>query len=485
MPPARVSNACEPCRKKRRKCSQCRRAKTLCPGYRDPFTSRIRDQSQSTVRKFQTRQQHESSQSASSQLAPPALEQALTSSTGIDLDVSGQVQCRSSLHSENEDTTVLLWTSHLSDDITQTALAYFMHTYATQSFFAYLPNLYGCIPSEDRSDVDFIVSVPALVLLSQHRRDASLMRFAYARHAAALAKTQNALASPNLVIRDSTLLSVLLLALFEALVFRGRQTPQNWMTHMQGSTALLSIRGKGQFDTALGQRLFVHCSGNLASRYSAKGLPVPPFLKPLQDYAASIGAIDDLGVRMGIILNEFAALRANAVTISAAQRLRELLDLKRKITASLEIMTVVAPYEKLDDSAHTPQKVRSYKGCYSNECILETNFPVDAVDVSPSDLPLVYEGAAQSAENAIHDILSSVPYHIEFSNDPCNTARALILPLSAILSSELTPLSPRLFARERLSFIGTEYGLVQAQESAAMTETPSTMEDWMLVSHWS
>ncbi|KAI0189682.1 hypothetical protein F4808DRAFT_445297 [Astrocystis sublimbata] len=163
------------------------------------------------------------------------------------------------------------------------------------------------------------------------------MRFAYARHAAALAKTQNALASPNLVIRDSTLLSVLLLALFEALVFAG-------------STALLSIRGKGQFDTALGQRLFVHCSGNLASRYSAKGLPVPPFLKPLQDYAASIRAIDDLGVRMGIILNEFAALRANAVTISAAQRLRELLDLKRKITASLEIMTVVAPYEKLDDS---------------------------------------------------------------------------------------------------------------------------------------
>ncbi|KAI0189669.1 hypothetical protein F4808DRAFT_467241 [Astrocystis sublimbata] len=475
MPPARVSNACEPCRKKRRKCdlgqpgcSQCRRAKTLCPGYRDPFTSRIRDQSQSTVRKFQTRQQHESSQSASSQLAPPALEQALTSSTGIDLDVSGQVQCRSSLHSENEDTTVLLWTSHLSDDITQTALAYFMHTYATQSFFAYLPNLYGCIPSEDRSDVDFIVSVPALVLLSQHRRDASLMRFAYARHAAALAKTQNALASPNLVIRDSTLLSVLLLALFEALVFRGRQTPQNWMTHMQGSTALLSIRGKGQFDTALGQRLFVHCSGNLASRYSAKGLPVPPFLKPLQDYAASIGAIDDLGVRMGIILNEFAALRANAVTISAAQRLRELLDLKRKITASLEIMTVVAPRWKNLRLIHL----------VISECILETNFPVDAVDVSPSDLPLVYEGAAQSAENAIHDILSSVPYHIEFSNDPCNTARALILPLSAILSSELTPLSPRLFARERLSFIGTEYGLVQAQESAAMTETPSTMEDW-------
>ncbi|KAI0969589.1 hypothetical protein F4678DRAFT_165459 [Xylaria arbuscula] len=518
MPPAISSKACEPCRKKRRKCdlgqpgcSQCRRAGISCSGYRDAFALRMRDQSCSIARKVHAQRAHRALEA--SERSPSAVRQTVTTSSqtwadnGLDREDA----------EESEHNLDLLQIAHLPADVTELSLTYFMQTYAIQSFFAYLPDLYGAIPSEDRHNVDFIVSVPALVLLSLTRRDASLCRIAYARHAKALTKTQNALASPDLVARDSTLLSVLLLGLFEALVFQGRSDPCNWAAHMRGSATLLNIRGTSQFDTALGQRLFIHCSGQIAARYSTMCLPIPPFLKPLQDYAASIGAIDELGVRLGLVLNDFAALRIDQEAPPSTQRLQKFLELDRKISDFLEAMLMVAPYEKFEDTNSRPREIRSYRArCdkypshltakrYSNlrmmrlfisEEICDIVVPlIDALETGQNascdgdftivSLDRIHEMAAQSAEAAINDMLFSVPYQIELSSDACNTVRSLILPLSSISVSTLSPLSARLYARERLAYISAEYGLIQARQYAGVSTEHKSLKDWILVSHWS
>lgn len=75
--------------------------------------------------------------------------------------------------------------------------------------------------------------------------------FVLPTHATLLRSTQQTLNDVEFVTRDDALISVLLLALFEALVFQGRQVPINWTTHVQGATALLETSGPEQFKSPL------------------------------------------------------------------------------------------------------------------------------------------------------------------------------------------------------------------------------------------
>ncbi|KAI8623324.1 hypothetical protein F5Y19DRAFT_389359 [Xylariaceae sp. FL1651] len=526
---ARPSKACEPCREKRRKCdlkepgcSQCRRAKVVCPGYRDAFTSRLRNWSPSTAaRRAQGRKSNDRS------LSPKTTTPRTTVQSSPFCEAASGTSFTSDSHSDTDAQNVvaqalqkksLLQAVCVSTNLTEAALNYFMHTYAVQSFFAYLPDFYGTLPIRDRDNLDFIISVPALVCLSQDLREPSFLRIAYARHANAIASTQRALASPHHATLDATLLSVLLLGLFEALVFQGRRKPDNWIAHLQGSAALLDMRGKSQFDSPLGRHLFIHSSGNIQASCALRGIPVPPFLKPLQQYASSIVVPDHLGIRMGLVLDGFAALRADAKSLPVAQHVQKALELDREMGSLLEAMNGSAPYHRLDadssgldfhqircyrdgvDHYPSPQVARRWNGLrmirlFVNEHISSALASIDDIELPPCASPpdglfstpsaQLLEKAAHAAEAVIADMLHSVPYFIELSSSPRITARSLIFPLSAIAASELAPLSAKLFARERLAYLGTGYGLAQARDSVDMVRDHPDLEDWILLPHWS
>ncbi|KAI3321406.1 hypothetical protein HD806DRAFT_523894 [Xylariaceae sp. AK1471] len=544
---SRPSKACGPCREKRRKCdlkeptcSQCRRARVSCPGYRDAFTLRLRDESLATARRVQARTLDNyfvAAKQTSNGIAVQGPSAALTVRapwTSIS-DASARTEERlqeslgtsvvggsiSETHSEEDDVLQAIKTSvpprsiGASTNLTEAALNFFMHTYAVQSVFAYLPELYSSIPQRYGEDLDFLISVPALVLLSQDLRDPRLLRIAYSRHVKAILSTQKALASPDLAVNDVTLLSVLLLGLFEALVFNGRGKSDNWVTHVQGSAALLNIRGKSQFNSALGQSLFLHCSGNIAASCALRCIPIPPFLKPLQQYASSKAA-DHLGIRLELAMDTFAALRAKIKGLSIAQHVQMASELDQEISSLLDAMNVFAPCQRIVGAAATVQQVRSYRGCihrypslriarrwndlrivrlFVNEHISTaiTSFDESELDIdsSPLECPrspswsCVHEQAVHSAEAVIADILHGVPYFVELSTNPSITAKSLIFPLSAIAISDLAPPSAKLFARERLAYIGIEYGIVQARESVDMVFDRSNLEHWILLPHWS
>ncbi|KAI1330165.1 hypothetical protein F5Y16DRAFT_47917 [Xylariaceae sp. FL0255] len=520
--PVIPSKACEPCRKKRRKCdyrlpgcSQCRRAKVECPGYRDAFTSRIRDQSELIARKVQGRRGRDTPDTSKQDVPSPRqglITRPKYSPSDQDAHILSYGPAKAErLERSEEDQDNRLWTAQIPDDITQTGLTYFMQIYANHSFFSYLPDLFSTIAHENRDDLNFIISVPALVLLAHDLQRPNLSRIAYARHAKALAKTHNALSSPSLVKRDSTLLSVLCLGLFESLVLRGPNV-SNWDAHMHGSAALLNIRGKSQFDTVLGQRLFVHCSGFLLSRYCASGTPLPQFLKPLQDHAVSIGVIDEIGVKQGLNLTEFATLEAQGPDFPIALRLRKLIELDQRVTDILKALELLFPHEKLNAHDDLPRQICCYKSRYYvfpsfaiakrwNNFRMTRFYILDRIakicshmgpiDTKIDDLPggnswsHIHQTAVHSAEAIVEDVLFSVPYHIELSSHPSILTRSLILPLSSILESPLTPLSARLYALERLAFVGTEYGIAQAQDAANLLRNSGKSGGEIVVSHWS
>ena len=91
-----------------------------------------------------------------------------------------------------------------------------MQHYASCSLFDYLPDLYKLGSAFDES-VEQAVLVPAMALVSYQTRDPALLRLAYVRYSRLVKKTQQVFPVVERDMSDSTLISVLCLALFDAI----------------------------------------------------------------------------------------------------------------------------------------------------------------------------------------------------------------------------------------------------------------------------
>jgi len=85
-------------------------------------------------------------------------------------------------------------------------------------------------------------------------------------------------------LRDTTMLSILILGLFE---MTGpdppsRQTMRTWHEHVHGAAALAKLRGPAQFDTPAGVRMFAMLSRNVVMSCLQRREPMPPVLEELR-----------------------------------------------------------------------------------------------------------------------------------------------------------------------------------------------------------
>lgn len=77
------------------------------------------------------------------------------------------------------------------------------------------------------------------------------------------------------VTSDSTLAAVMLLALFEAVVFPGGMAPTNWVAHTEGAMQLILLRGTDQCRSEVSKWLFLHVSMTLRACCIQNDTPVP------------------------------------------------------------------------------------------------------------------------------------------------------------------------------------------------------------------
>lgn len=152
-------------------------------------------------------------------------------------------------------------TLSLLSSMEDVAIANFMSSYIPGSHFDYLPSLYGQAASN--SVLSLTVRATAIAYLSQEVHHGEIMLTARTSYARALHKTNGAIAHSCTASSDSTLISVLLLGLFESLVRTSAGTPACWTTHTEGAFAIIRLRGLQQLKTPLGQRLFAQVANIL------------------------------------------------------------------------------------------------------------------------------------------------------------------------------------------------------------------------------
>lgn len=324
-------------------CTQCSRKQIVCPGYRDPSEFYFRDETANAAYKVQnrkprrrlpakTKQQSQSvaegdaqKQHAGSSGTPTI---AATPRQAVGTLVNHWSPSSSSSSTPPSDGEVVRYRS-ISSPIEDLARTYFMTDYIATSPFDYLPKLcpYGLTGNDAMSASILAASFASLSLKIS---DPKLMKQARVQYASALCQTNQALSSPKLAVEDSTLAAVLLLGLFEAIVFSGQQSMDSWNQHTLGSVELLRMRGSQQFETALGRKLFVHSANNIRTSCAHSKTPVPTRFITLYDDAQPYLDQSDPFLRVTPVLDRVAMLRSRIAYLQDSERhevLVEALDL--------------------------------------------------------------------------------------------------------------------------------------------------------------
>ena len=386
------------------------------------------------------------------------------------------------------------------------AITYFMNFHVETTLFSYLPAIwYSVASNQGVKDAATAISLAALATKVQQP---SIIRLARSHYATALATTNRTLSSPDLAHLDASLLSVLLLSTFEALTFQGRASPESWMAHVAGATALLELRGKQQLENELGQHLFNHANMIIQTSCAQRAVPIPLQLERLQQHASTIPGFDPWVNKLSELLRRIATLRSNMSGMLATKAVQESLLLEQQAIELLEDIQIRCPYEIVKSTRRTTQII-TYQGYYHeyssqiaarhwnilrmfriylNEWIFCAFNPDLRGIVLNHPLPgePLYEGweelpqlAAAYAEKVINDVLASVPYSLDCLQDSPNAyARFLVWPLAGAASSEICPPSARRFAINRLGAISERHGLHQAAEAVSMLEGGGWTEDW-------
>ncbi|SPQ26556.1 35d86a0f-1a21-447a-9554-22470fe581ac [Thermothielavioides terrestris] len=393
----------------------------------------------------------------------------------------------------------LLFVSRLSLALEDVAKTFFFTSYAPASPTPYLADLSDILAADGFSTSAILA--PALASLSLELSQPSLMEVARKHYALAIQQTNRALASIDLAVRDATLASVFLLALFEALTFHGRSSPTSWTQHMNGAAELLKLRGRKQFDSLLGRNMFLDVASEIFTSCAQRRLAVPPALSELLAQVADVVGSDDPEVGfaraaagMAELANMLFAGRINPqqsiVIVQRACQLDAQIEQLLEQLAGFCMYTVVPPakapasaYNNLAHDYDNPKSCRNWNilrmmRLFVNKWIF--HIASGAGDAMPDRMELV-QRAAGNSERMAADILSTVPYLYTLppsSYARLMTGRWLIWPLSVVATSVVAPMTARIFARNALHALGRDTGITQATEAANMVDESQALEDW-------
>lgn len=126
--------------------------------------------------------------------------------------------------------------------------------------------------------------------LARTTQQRDLMHRSTMMYARTKERIDRALAEPHEARKDSTIVTMLILALYE---FSNKRSLESWKHHITGATSLLTLRGKSQLSTPIGIQIFKDIFSHLLLSCIYVAVPMPPRMRMLRIEAAeAVGASD-------------------------------------------------------------------------------------------------------------------------------------------------------------------------------------------------
>lgn len=314
-------------------CGQCCRTGQKCPGYRDQSTLIFRNETTRTINRARARAQtREASASSSQSSASPRLQRQATPSvpsTGpstttttppqfdypIDWDNVVNDGVLETINGETVAPTIhatssVAFSSQVAPGFMQThtesrelvldlSVKHFLENYVIQpsgpspGFLDYAPAVLES-SSGDISPVQAAVQAVGLASLARTLKDPSLVQEAQANYVDAIQKIRVALVCPGASNQDATILTILVLGLYETIVCANDDFLTAWTCHVDGAADLLVHRGIDQFKTDRGLHIFQEALSHLLASCSRLSRPIPPQIRLLRLRAAPFIPSDNI-----------------------------------------------------------------------------------------------------------------------------------------------------------------------------------------------
>lgn len=444
------------CDKRRDSCGQCLRAKITCPGYHDPKSILFRHETEAVTQKFLKQEK-------------PAIPPKIV--------ISVEERAKQMFLSQ--------------------------YVFGTSPLLGYMQTFYPA----GLGDVHLAESVKAVYLafFSTEVVSPSTLQVARKTYGHALSLTNKALQSSESATKDTMLLTVLLLDLFECLANNGQNSSIEFeMKHIDGALALVRLRGHEQFRGSIGLRMFLQLSRNVFIRCLHREVEVPSELMALRSVAAQFVDTRDPKWRFSNAMIEYARLRG-------ALRIREWSDdenirFAREIDNYLvDIYTSVTPDRESQpantndplckmrgngihlDSSHNIHKTWNSLWLVRillHDAILECNQRQLLNETRQSILITEQiEASTKTILSLSSEICSSVSKYMNSSNAPPHRAVAhtLIFPLYVAASSSVCPHDMRKWIIGRLAEIGSNLAIPQAVVAKEKIERREGGNPWNIV----
>ncbi|KAF5865516.1 Autophagy protein 22 [Aspergillus alliaceus] len=239
-----------------------------CPGYRDEWDLIFRNQTGHTIKRLKEKR-------------------ANKEKTILAKDYNSGLKPPPSLNPSHEELGV----------------NYFLHNFVTScqspssGYLNYIPAPY----TADGHHPTLVASMAAvgLVTLANTTRQPVLAKHARVKYSEAINQVNIALASPAESIKDSTLMSVISLGLFEHV-----SDFASWARHVRGAAALVVARGKGQFSTRAAILMFNQVRADMVAACIQGDQPFPKDMAELQEEASKHVDTTTVFWRLGVVATQ-------------------------------------------------------------------------------------------------------------------------------------------------------------------------------------
>lgn len=467
------------CDKDKSGCSQCKRMRIVCPGYPDPLEQNFHDESAQVKRKAQQTYMKKALRSTdvcnepSRSTVSPVLGKR-PASLPLDLDNTLRVPPQRRLIPPLEDV----------------ALSHFMSSYVPGSRFGYLLDMYATLGPD--------VSLPAAIdaaskaRLAWEFREPGMMEAARKSYAKALTKTNLALSTPATALQDATLISVLLLSLFETMIWAGTGVPDNWTTHTHGALTLVRLRGKPQLETEVGRQLFTHATNIVSVTSIRLRRRVPKEIIELQTEV--LRNHDDMRPLYLVTLYTSEVANLLAEIAEGNMSLNEIIDSLRimdnQYVSFLENLATNWGYrniilDKDDPDVHgrliheylKPRTALIWNSVRMTRMMLSGIIYGHASLVSTSSAVAIKAQAKLNAELMAVDICATVSHFLSPKTFNVASAATLLWPLSTVRGADLIPQDLRDYAAQTLKRLGHMLRMPGADRGVVYHPGVQTLDD--------
>jgi Fungal specific transcription factor domain len=239
-------------------CGQCKKAKRVCPGYRKEGDLIFRDESSNVVHKFKAKEAREAKKRASTSPAADII--APQDNAGLDSP-------ETSLEIVQQQDSPLFVEYALAPTLEDRATGFFVFHYVIGPdgpSKGYLSNMVDLAREQTLEDsLMTAMKAVGLAAYAHTARAPSLLQNARYQYMKAIQLTNAALRSSEDVTKDSTLMAIQILSIFETVTGCIRRSFKDWSEHLNGAAAVIKLRGPDQVKTRSGRQMLIQLTASL------------------------------------------------------------------------------------------------------------------------------------------------------------------------------------------------------------------------------